>query len=132
MRFRLRITVIASALALGSVLIAPPSARAQCGGGCGHAWGGHSVRYNSGSPRGAGAMGCMGMSMGGMAMNGMGSTMDEMPMGGPTPQAAIPKAPAAKASALPAAATYYCPMHPGVMSTFAAKCPECGMALKKR
>jgi hypothetical protein len=31
-----------------------------------------------------------------------------------------------------AGATYHCPMHPNVMSTFPATCPYCQMALKKQ
>ena len=62
--------------------------------------------------------------MPGMNMNGNAAPAPASP-------APSPAAPAATAPTS-ANAAYYCPMHPGVMSTFPATCPYCQMALKRR
>ena len=59
--------------------------------------------------------------MPGMNMNG-----NAAPAVAPAPAAPAP-APATPA----AAARYHCPHHPGVVASFPAKCPYCGMALTK-
>ncbi|MHB1560524.1 MAG: heavy metal-binding domain-containing protein [Isosphaeraceae bacterium] len=156
---RFRTMALTCILSLGALAADVSSAQAQCGGG-GYARGwrtpgrSHGV-YNRGGSSCAGGPGC-GMMMGGMrmgAMNGSAMGMGAMPM--PATQAAAttmpgmdmsgaaaqPPAPAAPApspagppatTTATAGATYYCPMHPGIMSTFPANCPTCGMALKRR
>jgi hypothetical protein len=86
------------------------------------------------------------MGMGGMQMSGMqmsGSSMQGMNMNdmvtptaraqnaGFAPAPVVATAPATT-PAPAASAKNYCPMHPGVMSTFPATCPYCQMALKRR
>ena len=157
MRLAFRATTLLAVFAFVGLGLIPQSAGAQCGGGGGWAggygrstfWGGHNFYA---SPAGGGyyggGMGC-GMNMAGMNMSGMG-----MPAA-PAPHAAAPvagmagtnmvnngaavpalttAAPAATAASVPATAAtqYVCPHHPGVMSTFPASCPYCGMALHQK
>jgi hypothetical protein len=70
-----------------------------------------------------------GMPMSGSSMQGMAAPTTAAPDMGFAPAAAT--APAA-APAPATSATYYCPMHPGVMSTFLAICPYRQMALERR
>ncbi|MFO0890943.1 MAG: heavy metal-binding domain-containing protein [Isosphaeraceae bacterium] len=156
MRMRLRTMTLFAILVTGTLLATPARAHAQgcCGGGGGYsgsrgAWGGHT--FYAGGYRGgsycnmnmAGMGMSMDMGMGGMQMGAMpmnGSSMQGMSMTGMAAPAApaqttgfAPAATAPAASPAPAAsATYYCPMHPNVMSTFPATCPYCQMALKRR
>jgi hypothetical protein len=144
MGLRLRTMALAGVLPLAGLVIAGPSAQAQCGGGYGRAWGGYSHGYYGGG-YGCWGGGC-GMMMGSMAMGGVPMSLAQAPMtsmpsvnmngyaarsAATAPAASVPSAPASVAPQ-PAAASYYCPMHPGVMSTFPANCPYCSMALKKR
>jgi hypothetical protein len=144
MRLRQQTAALACTLSLGVLLIAAPSSQAQCGGSFGRGGRGYSRGYYYGG-YGCWGGGC-GMMMGGMAMGSMPmsaaqaplTSMPGMNMNGyaapaaaPAPAAPVPSA-AALATPQPAALAYYCPMHPGVMSTFPANCPYCNMALKKR
>lgn len=155
MRFRLRTTALVGVLALGGSAIAMPlPSLAGCGGGGGYsrgggyggghtfgAFGGGGYSRGGGYSGGGSCCGMGGMSMGGN-MSGMNTggtampapSMQGMNMGGYAPPATTAPATAAARPATPTAAgsLYSCPMHPNVMSTFAATCPYCQMALKKR
>ena len=147
--------VLAAALALGGEAVTAAPAHAGCGGyggsvggygvGAGRAFAqtyqGYSGGYGYAGGYGCGGGSGCGMMMGGMGMSGM--AMGTMPM--PTGQAAVASMPgmnmSGAAAAAPAAApgapvssnaTYYCSMHPNVMSTFPAVCPYCQMALQKK
>lgn len=151
MRFRLLRMSVTAVLALMGLAVGVSSADAQCGGGGYYRGGGYgggrafAQSYGGYGRMGGGGCGMMmgSMNMGGMAMGGMpmavtqaptasmpGMSMsaNAAPVAAPTP--APP--PAAPTAAPTAGAMYYCPMHPGVMSTFPAICPYCQMALKKR
>ncbi len=135
MRLMLRTMATAGVLTVGGLLAAAGLAHAGgcCGGGGSYRGGPTYGRTNATASYG-GASCC--------AMPGMSTGEMQMPMqrmgGMPIPTAAV-QAPAAPMPgtnmggyAAPAAATYYCPMHPNVVSSTPATCPVCRMALQKK
>jgi len=141
----MRSTVLMTIFAIGGLAAGATSTHAQCGGGGGGGGGyyrgggyggGHTFgrTYSAGSFGGYGGCNMGGMQMGGMQMPAPQVTAASMPgmdMNGPAAPAA-PPGPAATATPTAAAPSYYCPMHPSVMSTFPATCPYCQMALKRK
>ncbi len=124
--------------ALAFAGLAPTEASAQ--GCCGPAT---SYRMSSGRPTagrpwlstggsrptGGCRMNMQGMNMQGMNMQDM--NMSDMNMNGAAASQGMASTPSAGAVP-PRGASYFCPMHPNVMSTFPATCPYCQMALQRR
>lgn len=120
MRQVMRTMGLASVLAIGAFVLVEASADAGCGGG-GRVRGGYGGGHSFGVAHGARASCCgtRGTSTGGMMMpmsQGASASMQGSYQG----------------AAAPAAASYACPMHPGVVSSTPASCPYCGMALTRR